>query len=370
MLSRILILIYIILLSTGCGNKFSNPEKREEAKSSDFNKMSPYKVNGKWYYPKKEIVGEKLYGVIGWYGDDYHGKPTINGETFNMFDLTAAHKTLPMNTMLLVKNIDNGKSVTVRVNDRRAFMINRELEISKRAGQELGIIKIEQVEAEITILGYNGMKEMTFEEQNRNIKKLELAKVTEKELVSESAVLTKITPIVKNTFSGSNITENQVDLKNQTSVSLTPNKPTKAVIFLKKDLNESNIIANNFDSDSELEVTENNSTIDISKKIKKIEIEEITDLVIKPQSIEKNIVYQKRYYVQVGSFKLKDGAERFIAENIKVFQDGKLTLIIRDEHQLFRVWVSGFKDETEARNFNNAKEFFFSSFLVYRTEAK
>ena len=79
-------------------------------------------------------------GVASWYGPGFHGKQTANGERFNQNDLTAAHKTLPFNTIVRVVNLDNGKSVNVRINDRGPYAKNRIIDLSKEAGDRVGMM--------------------------------------------------------------------------------------------------------------------------------------------------------------------------------------------------------------------------------------
>lgn len=79
-------------------------------------------------------------GVASWYGPKFHGNLTANGERYDMYGLTAAHRTLPFNTVLRVENQDNGKSVIVRVNDRGPFAKNRIIDLSKKAAQEIDMI--------------------------------------------------------------------------------------------------------------------------------------------------------------------------------------------------------------------------------------
>lgn len=79
--------------------------------------------------------------TASFYAEDFHGKKTSNGETFNMYSLTCAHKSLPFDTILKVTNLANGKTVNVRVNDRGPFVPNREIDLSKKAAAELGMIK-------------------------------------------------------------------------------------------------------------------------------------------------------------------------------------------------------------------------------------
>lgn len=79
-------------------------------------------------------------GVASWYGEDFHGRATASGEPYDMNDLTCAHPTLPFGTRLRVENLDNGRSVIVRVNDRGPFAKNRILDLSRAAASELGMI--------------------------------------------------------------------------------------------------------------------------------------------------------------------------------------------------------------------------------------
>lgn len=83
------------------------------------------------------ILGD---GIASWYGPGFHGKATANGETYNMDDLTAAHRTLPFNTVVRVDNLDNGKSVIVRINDRGPYVDNRIIDLSRRAARDIDMI--------------------------------------------------------------------------------------------------------------------------------------------------------------------------------------------------------------------------------------
>ena len=87
-----------------------------------------------------------------YYAEKYHGRKTANGETFNMYAMTCAHKTLPFGTVLRVTNLKNNKSVDVRVNDRGPFVKGREIDVSKAAAQKLGMIKTGTASVRIEIL--------------------------------------------------------------------------------------------------------------------------------------------------------------------------------------------------------------------------
>jgi len=98
----------------------------------------PYQIAGQWYYPLQSAAGYDQTGVASWYGRDFHGKKTANGETYNMHAMSAAHKTLPLPTMVRVTNLDNGRSVVVRVNDRGPFVKSRVIDLSYAAAHALG----------------------------------------------------------------------------------------------------------------------------------------------------------------------------------------------------------------------------------------
>ena len=98
----------------------------------------------------------KSSAVASYYADKYHGRKTSNGEVFNMYDLTAAHKTLPFNTKVKVTNLSNGKSVIVRINDRGPFVKGREIDLSKAAAVKIGMIKSGTAKVSLEIIGDSG----------------------------------------------------------------------------------------------------------------------------------------------------------------------------------------------------------------------
>lgn len=98
---------------------------------------NPYQINNTWYYPAVDYTYEET-GIASWYGSDFHGKPTANGEKFDMNALSAAHRTLPMPSFVRVTNLENGRSVILRVNDRGPFARGRIIDVSRRGAQLLG----------------------------------------------------------------------------------------------------------------------------------------------------------------------------------------------------------------------------------------
>jgi rare lipoprotein A len=149
-----LILLSLFLIIGGCGGvepKDGPPRKapdlsnvrdavpRVEPKSKYGNPRS-YKVFGKRYYTLSSSRGYVERGIASWYGKKFHGRRTSNGETFNMYAMTAAHKTLPLPTYLAVTNLKNHRRVVVRANDRGPFHANRILDLSYAAASKLGIL--------------------------------------------------------------------------------------------------------------------------------------------------------------------------------------------------------------------------------------
>jgi len=98
----------------------------------------PYKIAGRWYHPIANATAYDQTGIASWYGRDFHGKQTANGERYDMHALSAAHTTLPMPTLVRVTNLENGRSVVVRVNDRGPFVKNRLIDLSFAAAKQLG----------------------------------------------------------------------------------------------------------------------------------------------------------------------------------------------------------------------------------------
>jgi rare lipoprotein A len=113
----------------------------------------PYKVLGKWYQPRSNSYGFRQTGLASWYGKDFHGKKTANGEIYDMYAITAAHKTLPFNTYVSVNNLENGRKLKVRINDRGPFVRGRIIDLSYKAADKLGIIGPGTARVEVIALG-------------------------------------------------------------------------------------------------------------------------------------------------------------------------------------------------------------------------
>lgn len=131
--------VFIFLLLSGCANTRTTAINAASAcKDKPVNK-SQYCVYGKKYSVLKSSKHYEAKGVASWYGKSFNRKHTSSGERYNMYKYTAAHKTLPFSTRLLVTNLSNGKQVVVRVNDRGPFVGNRLIDLSFAAARKIGI---------------------------------------------------------------------------------------------------------------------------------------------------------------------------------------------------------------------------------------
>lgn len=169
--NRIYSIAFLIFCSsflfTGCSTKqtydYSSYRKDTGDKSINNSEamhratMRPYNVFGIRYYPFVANVGDQFDGIASWYGPDFHAKKTSNGEIYNMYAMTAAHKTLPMNTVVRVDNLDNGRSTIVRINDRGPFVAGRIIDLSNKAAHEIDMVRKGTARVKVTVLGYNGL---------------------------------------------------------------------------------------------------------------------------------------------------------------------------------------------------------------------
>lgn len=112
---------------------------------------NPYQIAGVWYYPAVDYDYDET-GIASWYGPQFHAKKTANGEIFDMNEVSAAHKTLPLPTMVQVTNLENGRSLKVRINDRGPYAHGRVIDMSRRAAQLLGFEARGTAKVRVTVL--------------------------------------------------------------------------------------------------------------------------------------------------------------------------------------------------------------------------
>lgn len=161
-LFRLLLVVMCLFLlqpMAGCSLKRSPPSPD----NSQLPTGKPYTVRGQTYRPYTSAHGFTEQGIASWYGPGFHGKKTANGETYNQNAMTAAHKLLPFNTSIRVSNLDNGRSIVVRINDRGPFVANRVIDLSRKAAEQIGMIqagtarvRLEALEGSLPVLTASG----------------------------------------------------------------------------------------------------------------------------------------------------------------------------------------------------------------------
>ncbi len=148
---------------------------------------NPYKINGKWYYPAVDYQYDEV-GIASWYGPGFHGKTTANGEVFDQNKISAAHRTLPMPSVVKVTNLENGLVLEkVRINDRGPFARNRIIDLSKKAAEELGFIKNGVAKVRVEILEDESRKYVSTDQKNNYVAEAaEVTEISKKNLLSSS----------------------------------------------------------------------------------------------------------------------------------------------------------------------------------------
>ncbi len=136
--------------NTEMANETPPPSENEPVKVG-----TPYQINGQWYYPSIQPNYDEV-GMASWYGPQFHGNKTANGEIFDMNKLTAAHKTLPLPSYVRVTNLSNGRNMVIRVNDRGPYAPNRIIDLSRRAAQLLGFHDKGIERVRVQLVNYDG----------------------------------------------------------------------------------------------------------------------------------------------------------------------------------------------------------------------
>jgi len=137
MLWRVMGLVFsLMIIAAACG-----PSKKE--------------IRYEPFDPGKKILYREV-GLVSWYGEEYHGRKTANGEIYDMYAMTAAHRTLPFNTRVRVTNLENGKKADLRINDRGPFIPGRIIDLSKSGAQVLGILGQGTAKVTVEATGFAG----------------------------------------------------------------------------------------------------------------------------------------------------------------------------------------------------------------------
>ncbi len=151
----LLVCLSLLLLLAACGGRrapvvrvIDTPESRELP-----GWQRPYEVDGIRYYPLRDHRGYRERGIASWYGREFHGLKTSNGEIYDMYGISAAHKTLPMGALVQVTHLGSGKQIEVRINDRGPFAAGRIIDLSYGAAHQLGTVETGLAEVEVVAIG-------------------------------------------------------------------------------------------------------------------------------------------------------------------------------------------------------------------------
>ena len=136
----VLLLLPVVAMQSGCGSRRATTDPVEASGGKAPRGTKPYTIRGKTYYPLLSAKGFREEGIASWYGSDFHGKKTANGERYDMYGMTAAHKLLPFGTTVKVTNRENGRSIVVRINDRGPFVANRVIDLTRTGAEGIGMI--------------------------------------------------------------------------------------------------------------------------------------------------------------------------------------------------------------------------------------
>ena len=146
-ITRALLTCAVLIWASGCA------PARAPAPVPVPGQPKPYRVGETWYQPIPDAKGFKQRGIASWYGRDFHGRKTSSGEIYDMYAMTAAHKTLPLGTYVRVRNLDNGKLIDVRINDRGPFVVGRIIDLSYTGAKQLDVVGPGTASVEVTALG-------------------------------------------------------------------------------------------------------------------------------------------------------------------------------------------------------------------------
>ncbi|CAK0743576.1 rare lipoprotein A [uncultured Gammaproteobacteria bacterium] len=184
---RVFLVATVGLGLAGCAGGPEKPGEGHQLPSGGMYKVGkPYQVSGVWYYPAEDYSYDET-GIASWYGPGFHKEQTANGESFNQEEVTAAHKTLPMPSLVRVVNLDNGRSLVVRVNDRGPFVAGRIIDMSKRSAHLLGFEGTGTAKVRVTVLA----------DESRALAAAARANAPAAQLVAENGPPPKVVPRAK-----------------------------------------------------------------------------------------------------------------------------------------------------------------------------
>lgn len=304
-----------LFLFTGCSQKnvdadymkfYKDTKNPRINNSKEMHKytMRPYTVFGVKYYPFIPKIGDDFDGTASWYGPDFHSKKTSNGEVYDMYDMTAAHKTLPMNTVVRVDNLENGKSIVVRINDRGPFVNGRIIDLSNKAARDIDMIRKGTANVKITVLGFNG------EIENNDAPHDVVQKRVTSDVKGEN--LDVLEPL--------DIKEDKISSTTAPTISKATTKVERTTPLSKTTVTKAPVLNNNIDT-----------------------------------KVSKPVLSTGKYSIQIGAFSKLDGATKTKNDYQRRFSSNKVDLerTMVDGKEIYKVFVKGFSSQEEASRFKN-----------------
>jgi rare lipoprotein A len=203
---KILSIIAVVFCLASCVAPPAAQPVKSYYGSDDTVAAKPYIIKGVTYYPLASVSSDyEETGIASWYGKDFHNRKTASGERFDMYSFTAAHRTLPLPTYISVVNLENNKSVVVKVNDRGPFSKGRVLDLSYASAEKLGMIASGTAKVRITVLS-ESMERLRTEERDIDINNgafgVQLASFSVRDNAKELVAKVKNSQIFEVTISG------------------------------------------------------------------------------------------------------------------------------------------------------------------------
>lgn len=297
----------------------------------------PYEVNGKTYYPAPDNYYDET-GEGSWYGPGFHGKRTASGERFNENDITAAHPTLPMPSLVRVTNLENNEDVIVRINDRGPFHSNRIIDLSKKSAQLIDLKSTKPVRVQY-------LKKETDDFMAAfkagDTSKMDMAEINRKD---------KEGPKYE-----TQITENNVQNDDPENIRVEAVDSSPVQSIQTSDLAAPTVGAKGEKNIMPLKPVENSASTKISAAKQDSGVLKLPERTIS-KTVEKTIPDSKvsaqvnsgKYFVLAGSFSVEENAKKLAK---KVAEAGKVNIekIVVNGKNLWRVVLLGFNDKAKAQ---------------------
>lgn len=338
MIHKLVMSVFFIVFLAGCAGTTPVRESFKPLPPSNqtyFKVGNPYVIDGRKYYPQ-ESYNLVETGIASWYGPNFHGKPTANGETFDMFDLGAAHRTLQIPSIIRVTNMRNGRTIKLRVNDRGPFKKNRVLDVSMRGAELLGFkdqgttpVKIEVLPIESRIVA-----EAAKNRQKIDLKEaIRLAAIQRGERGASTQIASKTSQdkpsvLIANDFAApptQQKTTRQQEKSNSNQAASIPGRPLK---LLSQD--ELASLA------TQAEPFQNMT------HVKPVQVEQIGG-----EEVEVVPVAEPSLFIQAASFSNQSNAYR-LATQLKAFGPTRLNEVTLNNKRFFRVQIGPLGDVDQA----------------------